>query len=99
MDQVIRYDAFTPGKTSANGIIYDRDVAVKMRDGITIYIDIYRPEGTARVPAVVAWSPYGKRQGYMGHIVPGVPPGTVSPMAKFEGPDPAYWCPHGYVVI
>ncbi len=98
-DPASGYDGFTPGKTSANGIIYDRDVAVKMRDGITIYIDIYRPEGTASVPAVVAWSPYGKRQGYMGRIVPGVPTGTVSPMAKFEGPDPAYWCHHGYAVI
>jgi predicted acyl esterase len=28
----------------------------------------------------------------------GVPPGTVSKMAKFESPDPGYWCHHGYAV-
>ncbi len=29
----------------------------------------------------------------------GVPEGALSPGAKFEGPDPAYWCHHGYAVI
>ena len=28
----------------------------------------------------------------------GVPPHTVSKMAKFESPDPAYWCYQGYAV-
>lgn len=29
----------------------------------------------------------------------GVPPHTVSKLAKFESPDPAYWCHQGYAVV
>lgn len=39
--------------------IYDRDVAVTMRDGIRLYTDIFRPTGDVKVPALLVWSPYG----------------------------------------
>ena len=102
-DQGCLYPGFQPGVRVENGIRIERDVAVKMRDGVTIYTDIYRPEGATNVPAIVAWSPYGKQPLDRDRI--GVPQGkgfgltTVSPMAKFEGPDPAYWCQQGYAVI
>lgn len=82
------------------GIICEQDVAVKMRDGVTIYADIYRPETTEQVPAILAWSFFGKRpfEGGANYQVIGVPPQTISDMAKFEGPDPGYWCPRGYAV-
>lgn len=94
-------NTFTPGRSVADGIVYDRDVAVRLRDGMTIYTDIYRPEAaTGPLPAIVAWSPYGKRAGYaMSRPIPGVRPGTCSPATKMEGPDPAYWCYQGYAVI
>jgi len=88
-----------PGVTVQDDILIERDIAVKMRDGITIYTDIYRPEGGFNLPAIIAWSPYGKRARYINEAVHGVPLGTVSPMAKFEAPDPAYWCHYGYAVI
>ncbi|MFZ0449428.1 MAG: CocE/NonD family hydrolase [Desulfatiglandaceae bacterium] len=95
-----RCPPLAPGVTVKDGIRYERDVALRLRDGITIYTDIYRPDGATDVPAIVAWSPYGKRAGYAGQTdVPGVPTGTFSEMAKFEGPDPAYWCHYGYAVI
>ena len=36
-----------------------------LRDGVTIYVDVFRPVGVGveRVPVIVAWSPYGKSQG------------------------------------
>jgi uncharacterized protein len=40
--------------------IWDRDIEIPMRDGIILRADVFRPEGSARVPAIVAWSPYGK---------------------------------------
>ncbi|WP_431278274.1 CocE/NonD family hydrolase [Leifsonia poae] len=94
-------NAFTPGQTVADGIVYDRDVAVQLRDGTTIYTDVYRPEGsTGLLPAIVAWSPYGKRAGYAtSWPTPGVRPDTYSPATKMEGPDPYYWCYQGYAVI
>ena len=41
-------------------IVIDRDVPIKMRDGITIYADIYRPAELEKSPALLAWSAYGK---------------------------------------
>lgn len=40
-----------------------KDVPVQMRDGITIYTDIYLPITEEKVPVLVAWSPYGKSAG------------------------------------
>lgn len=83
-----------------DGIICEQDVPVKLRDGTTIYTDIYRPEGETNIPCIVSWSYYGKRpgDGMSEWQIMGVPPGTVSKMAKFESPDPGYWCRHGYAV-
>jgi uncharacterized protein len=93
-----RHPALAPGETRKDGILIQYDVAVRLRDGTVIYADIYRPDDTGAVPAIVPWSPYGKRVPYLGEgPMPGVPP--VSDMTKFEGPDPAYWCKQGYAVI
>lgn len=83
-----------------DGIICEQDVPVKLRDGTTIYTDIYRPEGETNIPCIVSWSYYGKRpgDGMSEWQVMGVPPGTISRMSKFESPDPGYWCRHGYAV-
>lgn len=83
-----------------DGILCEQDVPVKLRDGTTIYTDIYRPAGSTNVPALVSWSMYGKRpgDGMSEWQVMGVVPGTVSTMSKFESPDPGYWCHHGYAV-
>lgn len=42
-------------------ILLERDVPVKMRDGVTIYADVFRPVNGESCPAILAWSPYGKR--------------------------------------
>lgn len=41
-------------------IILERDVPVKLRDGVTIYTDIFRPNDHKPHPAIMAMSPYGK---------------------------------------
>jgi predicted acyl esterase len=84
-------------------VVLDKDVAVTLRDGVTIYVDVFRPAGADRVPVIVAWSPYGKGQGTSGSVIGifgmvGLDNGIVSGLEKFEGPDPAYWCAHGYAV-
>lgn len=82
------------------GIICMQDVPVKMRDGITIYVDIYKPEHVEKVSLIVSWSFYGKRpfDGQSEWQIMGVPPATVSNMSKFESADPGYWCRRGYAV-
>lgn len=84
-------------------IVLEKDVAVTLRDGVTTYVDILRPADTEQVPVIVAWSPYGKGQGSapaaMGVFdLVGVDHAIVSGLQKFEGPDPAYWCAHGYAI-
>ncbi|XAS66709.1 CocE/NonD family hydrolase [Micrococcaceae bacterium Sec5.7] len=84
-------------------VVFEKDVAVQLRDGVTIYVDIFRPAGVENVPVIVAWSPYGKGQGtslsVMGVFgLVGLPNSVVSGLEKFEAPDPAYWCAQGYAV-
>ncbi|WPN44619.1 CocE/NonD family hydrolase [Pseudomonas sp. P8_241] len=84
-------------------IVFEKDVAVTLRDGVTIYVDVFRPAGTEKVPVIVAWSPYGKGQGTSMSVMGvfglvGLSNSVVSGLAKFEAPDPAYWCAHGYAI-
>ena len=112
-----RYPGFKPGITTLHkgsvhregalplpcNIIFERDVAVPMRDGSKIYIDIYRPTGSEKVPSIIAWSPYGKKGGRQTlDQLPnrlGIPVSVLSDLQVWEGPDPAYWCDKGYAVI
>jgi predicted acyl esterase len=84
-------------------ILFERDVAVTLRDGTVIYTDIFRPAGTTNLPAIIAWSPYGKEGGLTVlddfPFRAGVPKNAVSELQKWEGPDPAYWCSHGYAIV
>ena len=84
-------------------ILLQRDVAIPLRDGVTIYADVFRPVGSGKCPALVALSPYGKEIGTQWlDDVPmraGVPKKAVSGLQKFEGPDPCYWVKHGYAVV
>lgn len=99
------YPGFGYRRTTEDGMIVERDIGVELRDGVTIYLDLYRPQDAAAgsLPALLAWGPYGKHTGtsryerYPGRG--GVRDEWLSPWALFEGPDPAYWCPHGYAVI
>ena len=82
-----------------------KDVAVKMRDGVTIYTDIFLPadSGETAFPTLIAWSPYGKSAGtaprYVGlYAMIGIYNTWNSGLTKFEGPDPDYWCRRGYAV-
>ncbi len=112
-----RFSAFEPGtRTLPAGfqvgplwqplpvdIVFEKDVAVTLRDGVTIYTDILRPAGTDPVPVLVAWSPYGKSRGNAPQYVElfgllGMDTHDLSGLHKFEGPDPAYWCAQGYAV-
>jgi uncharacterized protein len=84
-------------------ILFERDVEVTLRDGTTIYVDVFRPVSEDPVPAVMAWSPYGKQGGFWQlDVFPGragVPADAVSGLQKWEAPDPAFWCAHGYAIV
>ena len=85
----------------ADGMRIEYDAPVRMRDGVEIYADVFRPETDEAVPVIVAWGPYGKHAPVKYEIFPnhGVDPAWVSKYAGFEAPDPVYWTRHGYAVI
>jgi predicted acyl esterase len=112
-----RYPGFNPGSTLlkkgtirrkgamplACDMVFERDVAVTLRDGKTLYTDVFRPADDGQYPAIVAWSPYGKEIGGQWlDDVPfraGVSLSLVSELQKFEGPDPALYVNRGYVIL
>lgn len=85
-----------------SGMIIERDVAVTLRDGVRIYVDIYRPESEAPAPPLIGWGPYGKH-GHTRYSVnfpkADVADEHISQYTAFEAPNALYWVPRGYVVI
>jgi len=85
------------------GMICEYDVPVTMRDGVKIYVNVFRPKAEGKYPVVLAWSPYGKHAGAEDYyaMLPGCGQAKSlhSEYACFEAPDPAQWCPYGYIVV
>src|SRR5947209_13078223 len=44
-------------------VTYQRNVAVKMRDGVTLRTDIYRPTADGKFPVLLQRTPYNKDNG------------------------------------
>lgn len=84
-------------------IVCERDVAIQLRDGVTVYADIFRPAEQNNCPVIIAWSPYGKQGSWIHndifHNRVDVESEWEDGLNKFEGPVPAYWCRHGYAII
>jgi predicted acyl esterase len=84
-----------------HGLTIERNCRIPLRDGVEILADLYRPEGaTANVALLLAWGPYGKHALTNRVFWPrsGVDPEWLSELTPFEGPDPVWWCRHGYGV-
>lgn len=114
------YRGFCPGQTLlkkgdvfAEGhmpylcdIIFERDVAIPMRDGILLYADIFRPVTEEPVPVLINSSTFGKGGSYVTldwfmdgpHPRMGVPKANTSGLESWEGCDPAVWVHSGYAV-
>jgi predicted acyl esterase len=119
LSKVGRYPGFRPsrerlrrGQQFARGgcalgidLLWDRDVGVRLRDGTTIYVDVFRPADVlGPLPAVVAWSPYGKANGGNHSLDEfpfraGVLQSRLSGLQMWEAPDPAWWCERGYAIV
>jgi len=100
------YAPLTPGVVEhVDGIRIDRDISIPLKDGRTLYADLFRPEGQLELlPVIAVWTPFGKRHWLGADVTPalhqamGVPKGTISDMPAFEAPDPSYWCRVGYAI-
>ncbi|KAH7405702.1 Alpha/Beta hydrolase protein [Phaeosphaeria sp. MPI-PUGE-AT-0046c] len=85
-------------------IVFDQNTKIPLRDGVNLRADIFRPNNDDKVPALIAWGPYGKTGTSILSLnkMPGragVPLSAVSGYESFEGPDPAEWIPRGYAIV
>ncbi|KAG9532202.1 alpha/beta-hydrolase, partial [Aureobasidium melanogenum] len=96
-----------PGNAKAldSDILVEHDVEIVVRDGPRLYVDIYRPaDSDEKIPAILSWSFYGKKYSAL-DMLPicvwqcCVTKEMLSGLEKFEGLDPAHWCPRGYAII
>jgi putative CocE/NonD family hydrolase len=84
----------------------ERDAAVPMRDGVRLFVNLFRPSSDRPHPVIMSVTPYGKdklpdRLGTFLMRLSGVKFGKLncSGLTGFESPDPMYWVRQGYIVL
>jgi uncharacterized protein len=93
-----------------SGVIFERDLPVRMPDGVVLRVNVFRPEGGRPCPVVMCAHPYGKDafpRPWRGGYLPSVQyrmmrqpaPVRYSAWTTWEAPDPAFWVPRGYAVV
>ena len=69
-----------------HGIVHDINVAVPVRDGVSLVADVHRPDTVGRFPVLVAASPYPRQIQDLG-----------APMGFIEAGNTEFWVSRGYV--
>lgn len=84
-------------------MIMEKDVPVKMRDGVTLRVNVFRPDKPGRFPVVMSADLYGKDA--INHF-PGIRSlwptlgyTDTSLFSPAESPDPGFWVPNDYVYV
>jgi predicted acyl esterase len=89
----------------------DEDVPVRMRDGVTLRLNLFRPVGAVGpLPVLLSAHPYGKdsvpklKRGKWSlnpqfRIMNQPAPLRISDQTSWEAPDPVWWAQQGYAVI
>ncbi len=90
-------------------MIIERDVEVPCDDGAVLRADVFRPDGGAAVPVVMALGPYGKGVRYADgyphqwswftRTHPEALAGSSREYLTWETVDPEIWVPWGYAVV
>jgi predicted acyl esterase len=95
---------------SPAALVIDHDVAVTVRDGTVLRVNVYRPSGGGRFPVLLSAHPYGKDalpvRTLLGHrvsiqyrILRQPTKVGFSTLTTWEAPDPTWWTKHGYAVV
>lgn len=91
-------------------VIKDEDVEVRMRDGIILRLNLFRPTGAGPFPVILSahpyrkdWVPRRKRGGWrinpQYRLMNQPEPLQISDQTSWEAPDPVWWVRQGYAVI
>jgi len=95
---------------AAGSLSVHRDLAVVVRDGTTLRVNVVRPADGGRFPVLLSAHPYGKDnlprrrgRGYRVNVLYRLlrQPARVhfSSLTGWEAPDPAWWAAQGYAVV
>ncbi len=90
-------------------VTIERDVAVAMRDGTILRVNVHRPPGGAPAPVLMSAHPYHKdtlprRTKWRAHLpfqyrlMRSPNPIAHSTLTSWEAPDPLWWVQQGYAV-
>ena len=96
--------------TAPADLVKESDVAVTMRDGILLRVNVYRPAGPGPFPVIMSAHPYGKDHvpsqtksgrgfSFQFRIMRQPTPVAFSGETSWEAPDPAWWVKNGYAVV
>ncbi len=100
----------TQQENIAHELVFEKDVAIMMDDGVVLRANVFRPKGPGRFPVVMAQGVYGKDV----HFADGFKPqwekllrlypglceeGSSGKYLRWETVDPERWVRDGYVVI
>jgi uncharacterized protein len=72
----------------AYGMTQDFDVEARMRDGVNLLADVYRPDAEGKFPVLIAASPYPRQI-----------QNTGAPFGFIEAGASDFWAPRGYVHV
>jgi len=95
--------------TIADGMQIDRDVAIKMDDGLVLRADVYRPIKEGRYATLITYGPYAKGLSFQKYFpkqwnqmvaqFPEVAAGSSNKYQNWETVDPEKWVPDGYACV
>jgi predicted acyl esterase len=87
-------------------VVINRDLVVRMRDGMHLFANLFRPADDLPHPVIMSATPYGKdklpdRVAAFFMRLSGVKFGRIncSQLTGFESPDPGHWVARGYAVL
>ncbi|MCC7346584.1 MAG: hypothetical protein IT538_04230, partial [Variibacter sp.] len=106
----IRTSSETVTLAGGSEMIFEKDVAVEMSDGLSLRVNVFRPAKPGCYPVVMAHGVYGKdvhfklafKPQWDKLIVtyPGLDKdGSSGRFLRWEVPDPERWVPDGYVIV
>ncbi len=112
-DPAVRADPDYPVRIADLGnlaaqVVAEKDVWIATRDGTRLSANVFRPAAPGEYPVVMAFTAYDKNKGpdrypklLRNSLKPDFDLGSfsVSEWTSWEGPDPAFWVPNGYVVV
>ena len=83
-----------------NSLIFERDIAIPMRDGLELRGNVYHPSASGTYPVLMTVGPYGKDI-HFGDFNPGAYAQIAEhgPHLNWETPNPDWWVAQDYVVI